>query len=647
MMKENLLKARRLIFIGILAAAFSSYLNAQTSKVPINFTSFHGYTGTVKYLKEIAKAYPGITKLETIGESGMGRPVYVLIISNVNTGNTIDQFVELRNARKEAVRNVAPQENHLGKPGQWICGATHGNEYTGTEVCLYIIDKLVSLYGNDAQVTDVVDNQVFYVCPVMNPDGVFNSVEKGIPQRSNSLMKDDDKDGKINEDGPEDMNGDGLLSWFRYKDKKGRYVLDDQDPRLMVRIGPNEKTDKERYSMVLEGIDNDKDGKVNEDDESGFDLNRNYPEGWFTPDGYQGGTGDYATSAPETQAVAEFFVTHPNIHQAQFFHTSGGFTYRPMGSSSDDSMQPEDIAVYDFVLGKKYVELIGETIPDAWENPDSLDVYKRKLKNSSKNKYAAKRGYEMPTGWVVSWNETEDKRYSYGLQADWAYMQLGIFSLTTELFSYRRDLPGQTFSGKDARNDYQRAALKYQEENFGGRYFVDWTPAKHDEFGEGEVGGWLTQYGSNNSFPGEMLESICETHWQYEKFRAGLMPRVNIVSAEARVLEQTGNERVVEVKAKIENSGQLATHLAVGQRLPLNRQDVVWLIGDRDKVEFLQGAPWQTLGFLGGAMKIPEVRPRKNDGEVKWIVRIKGNDDLKVVVTSQRGGTAVHNVEFK
>ncbi len=637
---------KRFLLMCCIFLSFSALENINAQKVPISFDQFHGYTGTENYLKSVVKAYPEITELKTIGQSGMGRNIYVLVISNRKTGDALDRYINLQNKRKENVKNVNPMENHQGKPGQWICGSTHGNEYTGTEVCLYIIDQLVRQYGTDDGVTDLVDNQTFYICPIMNPDGVYNSVEKGIPQRTNSLMKDDDKDGKINEDGPEDMNGDGLMSRFRYKDKKGRYVLDENDSRIMVRIGRDEKTDKERYSMVLEGIDNDKDGKVNEDGEAGYDLNRNYPEGWFTPDGYQGGTGDYATSAPETHAVAEFFVNHPNIHQAQFFHTSGGFTYRPMGSSSDATMHPDDIAVYDYVLGKKYVELLGEKLPPAWEFPDSLDVYKRNLKDS-KNKYAAKRGYEMPTGWVVSWNEKEDKRYSFGLQADWAYMQLGIFSLTTELFSYRRDLPGQKFTGKTARADFEKAAIKYQEDNYGGKYFLDWKPAKSDEHGEGEVGGWVTQYGSNNAFPGEMLENICETHWQYEKYRASLMPRVKIVSATGKVLEKDGKNTIVEIKVKVENTGQMSTHLGQGQRLPLNRQDVVWLIGNRDKVEFLQGKPWQQLGYMNGKMKVPGLKPKKGNGEVKWLVRVKGNEDLKVVVSSQRGGTVVQKVEFK
>ncbi len=204
-------------------------------------------------------------------------------------------------------------------------------------------------------------------------------------------------------------------------------------------------------------------------------------------------------------------------------------------------MHPADIAVYDYIMGKKFLEILDIDVPKAWLYPDSLSTYKKELAEKSKNKYAIKRGYEMPRTWKVSYNEQQDKGYGYGLQADWAYMQEGVFSLTTELFNYRTDLPGYKFEGKDAYAEYQRAAIKYQEENFGGKLFKEWKSYKHPKHGEGEIGGWLPQYGSNNPFPGEALLKVCENHWQFEKFRAGLMPRVAIVSASGKVLEKLGN----------------------------------------------------------------------------------------------------------
>ncbi len=612
-------------------------------KVPISFDQFHGFTGTESYLKAVAKAYPDIAELQVIGKSTMDRPVYVLIISNKKTGTPLDRFIELRNPRSENVKNVPPMQNHQAKPGHWICAATHGNEYTGTEACLYIIDKLIAGYGEDSEITSLVDNNSFYICPMVNPDGVYNSVELGLSQRGNSMLKDDDKDGKINEDGYDDLDGDGHITWFRYQDPKGQYIQDEVDPRVMIRLGEKEKTDKTRWSMIREDKDNDGDGKRGEDKEEGFDINRKYPEGWWNDEGYQGGTGDYPTSAPEVQAMAEFLVNHPNILMAQFFHTSGGFTYRPMGVSSDASMHPKDIAVYDLILGKKYAGMMGDDIPKAWMFPDSIDLYREELKKTSKNKYAINRGYETPKTWVVSWNEKEDKRYSFGLQSDWAYQQLGMYSVTSELFNYRKDLPGYTFEGEDAYVKYQRAAIKYQEQKAGGKWFREWKAYKHPELGDGEIGGWYPQY-TGNAFPGEILGKVCETHWQYEIYRAKLLPRVVVTEANGKIIEKAGAYRIIEVTAKIENTGQFATHVARGADLPGNRQDVVWLIGDRDKVSFIQGMAHQRLGVLAGKMPVPGYPPGKSVAEVKWLIKVKGNEPLKVVASSQKGGTSVLDV---
>jgi hypothetical protein len=490
-------------------------------------------------------------------------------------------------------------------------------------------------------------------------------------------------------------------------------VIDDVDPRLMVRLGRDKKTEKQRYSVIAEDKDNDGDGKRGEDSEQGIDINRNFPEGWFTDDDMAGGTGDYPTSSPEAQAVVEFFTNHRNILMAQFYHTSGGFTFRPLGTAPHDKLHPKDVAIFDMIMGKKYLEIIGEEVPEAWQKPELLDKFKAELKKSSKNKYAIARGYELPRGWKVSYNEARDRRYSYGMATDWAYLQYGIYSITTELWNSRKDIKGMPeLKGEDARVKLERALLKYQDEKFGGKLFVPWKKFKHPDLGEGEIGGWIPKY-RGNALPGEPLLNVCEMHWQFELFRAGLMPAIEITDAKARVLYTTnsargtvvsqkvdqvtikkgkskGKYRVVEVTATIENKGKLATHVARGTQLAGNREDVVWLIGDPDKVTYLQGTPFQKMGVLEGIIKIPGYsakaapapqqeqrspymgrmwrfmsqyypRPRrpqqrpvptqvKGKGPkrtVKWLVAIEDNAPLKIVVTSQKGGTKVKNLSIQ
>jgi len=701
-----------------LAAAAAAFVIAApltaASKVPISFDAYHGYTATVKYLKDVAAAYPEITSLVEIGRSTSSRPIYVLVVSNMKTGTTVDAQVPLRNPRSEGVKNVVPMKPYMGKPGHFICGSTHGNEFTGTEVCLYTIDKLVSGYGTDKEITALVDAKTFYILPILNADGVYNSIEKGISQRVNVMLKDDDGDGKVNEDGPDDLNGDGFVTQFRYKDGNGMFVADEADPRLMVRIAPNAKTDKPRWTIVPEDKDNDGDKRRGEDPEAGIDLNRNFPEGWWNDQGFAGGSGDYPTSAPESQAVAEFIVTTPNIFMAQWYHTSGGFTFRPLGTAPHSRLDPKDVAILDFVMGKKYLEIIGYDVPEAWKNPAKIPMLREELRKTSKNKYAIDRGYELPYGWKVSYDEEADRRYSYGMTTDWEFLQFGIWSITTELWNPAKDMLGLTATagpgteGPGDRLDLERLLLKYQDQKYGGKAFLNWKPFKHPDLGDGEIGGWKTNYG-NNAWPGEPLLGVCDKHYRFEMFRAGLLPEVVITGAEAKTLYTTnsareaaavvsgdevkikkgsgkGRYRVVEVTATVENKGLLATHTARGSTLRGNREDVIWLVGDRDKVTYLQSTPFVRLGVLDGAMRIPGTeRPGGSPGmrggggaapaqtpaapsqmqrrggaagptqvrnggawrEVRWLVAVEGDSPLKLVLSSQKGGTKVEILKVK
>jgi hypothetical protein len=688
-----------LLFLGM-----APYATAQ--KVPISFDDFHGYTGTVDYLKKAAAAYPNITELIEIGRSNKGRPMYVLVISNMSTGTTIDKHVPLRNPRSENVQNVPPMRPYQGKPGQWIDGGTHGNEFTGTEVCLYIIHKLLSGYGADPEITGIVDENAFYICPIVNPDGVYNSAEGGISQRQNSMMEDDDHDRKVNEDGPDDLNGDGLITQFRYKDPEGAYVQDERDAKVMIRLSRGEKTTRQRYSVIAEDKDNDGDGKRGEDSERGIDVNRNFPEGWFKDDESQGGSGSYPSSAPESRAVLEFFTNHTNILMTQSYHTSGGFTYRPFARWPDTRMDRKDLATFDRIMGRKYLELIGEEIPDVWKDqrpPDQARPAQAGPGMQARSSVrAAAAGPAPPRGWRHPYNDEQKQPYGYGIFIDWAYAQFGSWAMSTELWSWRRDTKGVPgFAAEDDRALWESACIVYQEKA-GGKRFVPWQTFKHPELGEGEIGGWVSRYSPSNAIPGDTLRGVCDTHWQFELYKAKLLPRLRITDARARVLystesgsgsrvEQagdafriqkgkgTGKYKLVQVTAAVENIGALATHVSRGAQLDGNRQDVIWLLGDRDKIHYLEGTPWMRLGVLEGTLEIPGYRPESGSGEasqsapqqrfrptmpggpamqrpqaetervkgtgnkreVSWLVTIEGDAPLKVVVTSQKGGTQV------
>jgi len=423
----------------------------------------------------------------------------------------------------------------------------------------------------------------------------------------------------------------------------------------MVQLGNGEETPKDRYSVVREDRDNDGDGRRGEDGEAGIDVNRNFPEGWFNDQEEQGGSGYYAASSPEARAILEFFTNHTNILLVQSYHTSGGFTYRPLARWPDSHLAPEDLVVYDQVMGPKYKELN----PDE-EDPDRL--------------------------WVAPYRG--DRPYGYGIFLDWAYAQFGAYSMSTELWSWARDtrgLPG--YDGEDDRTLWEKALLDYQEAAFDGDIFVPWRSYNHPELGPGEIGGWVSTYVGGNALPGESLRHVAEIHWQFELFKAGLLPRLEITDATAETLSNTGGTRVVKVTATVTNHGQLGTQIARGATLAGNREDAIWLIGDRERVKYLQGGAWQSLGTIAGTLETASSaageqggrraaqpagapqgqRPMQmtqqfrgppgsgqdgvpqtgNTREVTWLVSIQGNSPLKLVLTSQKGGTKVRELTVR
>lgn len=578
-------------------------------KVPISFERYHGYTGSVEYLKAVSRAYPGITELTEIGLSAQKRPIYVLAITNKKTGTTLDREKKLLYERKLEVPNPPLTSPDQGKAGHMLTGATHGNEMTGTEVCLYFIDRMLSGYGDDPAITHLIDTKVFYVCPANNPDGLYNTVELGATQRVNSMYQDTAKAPQR-----KDLNKDGLFAQVRYKDPKGMYRLDSLDSRIMTRIGKGEDYPAEaRYSVISEA-----------EPDKGIDINRNFPEAWWLPNTLPGGTGEFATSAPEVHALCEFFITHPNIFMVNEYHTMGGHVYRPMGSAADDKMQPRDVAVYDYIMGKKYLELMGEKMPEAWRTSTPGE-------------------YELPYEWRIPYDVKEKKGY-HGLFLDWLYKQCGVYSIVTELWNPAHDVPELKGLKGD---ELQRGILAYLDKRPGAKLYLDWQRAKHPEHGDVEVGGWVANVGRNNAYPGEVLERICERQWQFDHFCSQLLPQIEIGDIRVRRQSATGSTRILEISAEIRNAGPLPTGLQDSDWMAFNRGDVVWLTGARNRLTFISGNPCEKLGNLYGTARIPGFASEGGNGKtLQWVVAVEGDESIKIIASSLKGGTVMKEVKY-
>ena len=241
---------------------------------------------------------------------------------------------------------------HTDKAAFFIEGGRHAGEITGIEATLYFVNHVLTNYGKDAAITKLLDTKAIYAKPHNNPDGASLYHYTAQTLRSTVRPDDNDGDGLFDEDAGEDLDGDGFVRQMRkfVGAGKGTAIVDKSDPqgRLMQNVGPG----KGDYDLYSEGFDNDADGRVNEDGIGGLDLHRNYPENWrpmteATNRGYtQQGAGAYPLSEPETKAVFDFLMRHPNVGIAQSLDTSVPMILRgPSTSKSEESMFPEDLEI--------------------------------------------------------------------------------------------------------------------------------------------------------------------------------------------------------------------------------------------------------------------------------------------------------------
>ncbi|HUP42108.1 MAG TPA: M14 family metallopeptidase, partial [Thermoanaerobaculia bacterium] len=265
------------------------------------FNRLHDFEEMTEILRAYARAYPEWVKLESIGKSIEGRDIWLLTVNNPATGP------------------------HRSKPGMYIDGNIHANEVQGAETALYTVDFVLANYGRLDRVTELADRIAFYVLPVVNPDGRarwFAGPSTAHFPRTVMAPYDDDRDGLVDEDGYDDLDGDGIITQMRKKVAlgEGTHRLHPKDPRILVPVEPGELGD---YLMLgPEGYDNDGDGRVNEDPVGYLDPNRSWGYFWM-PRYVQAGAGDYPLQIPETRSIALWALDHPNVGAVQSYHNSG------------------------------------------------------------------------------------------------------------------------------------------------------------------------------------------------------------------------------------------------------------------------------------------------------------------------------------
>jgi hypothetical protein len=558
----------------------------------VDFKHYHAYEETASLLKMWAAKYPDLVELYSVGQSFEGREIWQVTITNRKTGKDTD------------------------KPAFLLEGGRHAGEISGIETALYFIDHVLTGYGTDPAITALVDTKALYVRPNNNPDG--NTLYHLTAQTLRSTVRpyDSDGDGLLDEDAGEDLDGDGFIRQMRrfVGPGKGNATKDPKDPqgRAMKRV-PQGQGD---YETFPEGVDNDIDGRYNEDGIGGLDLHRNYPENWrpmreATGRGYsQGGSGEYPLSEPETRAVFLFLMTHPNVGLAQSLDTAVPMILRgPSTASSEDGMFPEDAALA-AAFDRKGMEITGY--------PWAGDTY---------HVYATRSGVNAFTG------EPARDEPIFGHGPDFGYCYYGVIWYGDEIWNGGRF----TDYDKDGRVD-DAETLRWLDENRPGKGdFQPWTPFRHPQLGDVEIGGFNPKFWSQNP-PPDMIETWARNEAMFNLFLARQLAQVTIASAVAS--PSKAGAGVADVKVTVTNEGLIPTALEVAKRVKIVRPDAcaIRLAAGQELVKTPDGKSQPATIEIGW------LKP----GESKTVTwQVKGPGMATVTASSTRGGVDKTDVAVK
>jgi len=504
--------------------------------------------------------------------------------------------------------NTGPPES---KPAIWIDGNTHAGEVMGSMVCLETIWHLLTNYGENPFITDLIDSTTFYILPRIDADGgefvlttPYYVLSADNETGGGRWYPQSEEEWKSSKHGLylEDIDGDGFIVQMRMPDHVGEWKISENDSRIMLRRTPGD-SDGDFYRVYPEGlILNYRGEKEIEMAPARWSLNfnRNWPGEWAKEE-FSRGSGPYPLSEPETRAVADFILRHTNICIAVTYHTHGGILF----SYSEDEQIP--------VQDRNLFKIIESIFQDQTGYP-SISL-KRKGPSGSFSTYMTVHR-AIPCTTVEIW----DLLSEIGME-NW--VERGGFDYSE--------------------NRLEERALKlidWSDRELDGDAFIDWHEFDHPQLGLVEIGGWKKKFLWRNP-PVKFMESEINKIMLFPINLAKLLPRLSIKKTSANRI----GEGLYEVSITIENIGALPTYVMkhavdIGSTKP---GKVSIELGEGMKL--IRGNSLENFhleGFLNriltGSRYERENTRDKNKVTFNWIVGSEKPGVLKICVESQKAG---------
>ena len=583
-------------WITIPALAAAGWMGA--TAVAAQETAYLDHDGLTEALEEVVDA-SDLATMRSIGTSVQGRDIWLVEVADVG-GPPIGE-----------------------RPGILVVGNLSGDHLTGSHLALEVVRHLTGPGAGEAR----LDEHVVYVVPRLNPDGAeafFSGPATG--RRGNARPHDDDNDGRTDEDGGDDVDGDGVVTFLRVPDPSGAYRVDEEDPRVMRRA---DRAEGERgtHAVYREGTDGDGDGYLNEDGPGGVDLDRNFQHAYPY---WEADAGVHMVSEPESRALMDFVIGRRNIAAIVTFGHSDNLVTPPdargalaapvtrelvaFADASFDGMFDE--GVYPVPRQQGGLELRGAQ-PGRDNDPES-----------GRRPATTVNGQDLAYFRAVS----EAYRDATGIEtvavtrpAEGAFFQYGYFHFGVPSFS----TPGWGLAEVEGAGSGDAGILaRFDEAEIDA--FVPWSTAEHPELGTVEVGGFHP-YASVNA-PVGWLDELGAAHGDFVVRLSSMLPRVRLVDLSS----EAHGGGVFTVTAEVVNEGYFPSALQHG-------------VVSRSVDPVLVQIQVEPEDIVTGADKSHRIQTLEGSGareRVSWLVRGSPGQEIEVRVRSQKGGSEARTVRL-
>jgi hypothetical protein len=480
-------------------------------------TGYHDYTAMTKFLQQLAKDHSELITLENHGQTPGKR---ILWSATISAGDP------------------------TGKPALLVAGGVEGSDAIGSELCLRFITTLATQYSRVDSITQLLKHITFYVFPRVNPDAseaffISPKYERTLNNRRMDLDKDDYSD----EDGYDDVNGDGFITMMRIKDPSGEWLPDPEIPQLLRRAD-RAKGQKGIYRFYTEGVDNDGDGQWNEDEPGGVNFNRNFS---YNYQFFTYGAGQYQMSEIESNTLAKFIFSHPNIACIFCFSPNDNLSHPwqvQKDEKADGSAQPEkpltgvlaNDAPYFNQIAEKFKQITG--LSDAPEPPKGEGAF-----SEWAYFHGGRWSFSIPAWWPPVMKDTCENG-----KADTTEQQKNVKKPNPEKADQSDPIAGQRLLWKWLAATGQTDA------------FIPWKKVAHPDFpdSEVEVGGFMPYTGINP--PADSIKTRSQKYNDFLLHLATLLPQITISKIKVEVL----HENIFRLQVFVTNNGLFPTNTDLG-----------------------------------------------------------------------------------